>query len=375
MAVRAVRGAIQVEDRHPRGHPRGGHRAGHRGHAAQRARAPTTSSASVFTATPDLTAEFPAYAARLMGSPTCRCCARPRSRCPARCPGCCGCWPTSRRHAPRAEHPPRVPARRRRPAHGPAAVSARRAGAVDPYRLDGAGRTGEHRREARTRVRLHRSRRPRRPVRHRQIDRGPAARRRLGARYLDTGAMYRAATRGRPASRRHAPTTRTRSPGSSPRPRSRSAPTRPTSASRLDGEPVDARDPHAAGSPRPSAPSAPCRRCGRTSWPQQRELIGARRRSSSRAATSARSSGRTARPKVYLTADPEVRARRRAGAGRRRRRRGRGGRPRPPRRLDSSRAASPLAVADDAIELDTTTLDIDAGRRSALPTLAVGVDV
>lgn len=68
----------------------------------------------------------------------------------------------------------------------------------------------------------------------------------------------------------------------------------------------------------------------------------------------------TARPKVYLTADAETRARRRAGElG--------------PRQdlaavaadidrrdqLDSSRAASPLAKAGDAVELDTTRMGID----------------
>jgi cytidylate kinase len=68
----------------------------------------------------------------------------------------------------------------------------------------------------------------------------------------------------------------------------------------------------------------------------------------------------SAAPKVYLTASPETRARRRAGelgAGadlaavaadidRR-------------DRLDSNRAASPLARASDAVELDTTSLEID----------------
>lgn len=67
----------------------------------------------------------------------------------------------------------------------------------------------------------------------------------------------------------------------------------------------------------------------------------------------------TAKPKVYLTASPEARAARRAGelhaadvaaiAADIARRDG----------LDSSRAASPLVQAADAIELDTTELDID----------------
>ena len=75
----------------------------------------------------------------------------------------------------------------------------------------------------------------------------------------------------------------------------------------------------------------------------------------------------TARPKVYLTASPEARARRRAGelgadpavvaADIRRR-----------DELDGSRAASPLVRAADAIELDTTELDIDdvVGRLAEL---------
>jgi cytidylate kinase len=67
-----------------------------------------------------------------------------------------------------------------------------------------------------------------------------------------------------------------------------------------------------------------------------------------------------AQPKVYLTASAQVRARRRAGelgqvadvaavaADIDRR-----------DRLDSSRATSPLVRADDAVELDTTDLDLD----------------
>lgn len=66
-----------------------------------------------------------------------------------------------------------------------------------------------------------------------------------------------------------------------------------------------------------------------------------------------------ARPKVYLTASPEARARRRAAelpgtdvaavAADIARRDG----------LDSTRAASPLMRADDAVELDTTDLDVE----------------
>ena len=68
----------------------------------------------------------------------------------------------------------------------------------------------------------------------------------------------------------------------------------------------------------------------------------------------------TARPKVFLTASPQARAARRAGelgatadvaavaADIERR-----------DRLDSTRAASPLTRADDALEIDTTQMDID----------------
>lgn len=66
-----------------------------------------------------------------------------------------------------------------------------------------------------------------------------------------------------------------------------------------------------------------------------------------------------ARPKVYLTASAQVRAQRRAGeihadidavaADIDRR-----------DRLDSNRAVSPLTMAADAVELDTTDLDVDA---------------
>ena len=67
MAVRAVRGAIQVDARRPRT----------RSWTARPSWSPRCCSATaidpadlisiVFTATPDLTAEFPAYAARLLG--------------------------------------------------------------------------------------------------------------------------------------------------------------------------------------------------------------------------------------------------------------------------------------------------------------------
>lgn len=81
-----------------------------------------------------------------------------------------------------------------------------------------------------------------------------------------------------------------------------------------------------------------------------------------------------ARPKVYLTARPEVRARRRAGelagaevaavaADIARR-----------DRADSTRAASPLARAADAVELDTSELDIDAVVQRLVELTAVPAD-
>ena len=58
----------------------------------------------LFTATPDLTAEFPAYAARQLGPDRRAADVRvARSRCPARCRARCGCWRTSRPSWPRAD--------------------------------------------------------------------------------------------------------------------------------------------------------------------------------------------------------------------------------------------------------------------------------
>jgi cytidylate kinase len=81
----------------------------------------------------------------------------------------------------------------------------------------------------------------------------------------------------------------------------------------------------------------------------------------------------TARPKVFLTASPQARAERRAAeigtdvesvATDIARRDG----------LDSTRAASPLVKASDAIELDTTDLDIDqvVDRLAQLTADAIG---
>jgi cytidylate kinase len=178
---------------------------------------------------------------------------------------------------------------------------------------------------------------------------------RLGARYLDTGAMYRAAT---VAALRHGvalddPVGITRVVEGAKIVIS----TDPEHASiTLDGEPVDAEIRSAETTAAVSAVSAvPSVRAILVD--AQRELIA-----DGGIVVEGRDIGSvvwpTARPKVYLTASPDARARRRAlelgadeaavAADIERR-----------DTLDSSRAASPLVQAADAIELDTTDLDID----------------
>jgi cytidylate kinase len=178
---------------------------------------------------------------------------------------------------------------------------------------------------------------------------------RLGARYLDTGAMYRAATvaalrKGVDLADGVAVTAVVESARIE-------ISTDPEQASvTLDGEPVDAeiRSPETTAAV--SAVSAvPAVRALLVD--AQRALIG-----DGGIVVEGRDIGSvvwpTARPKVYLTASPEARARRRAGevggdvaavAADIARRDG----------LDSSRAASPLTQAADAVELDTTDLGID----------------
>jgi cytidylate kinase len=178
---------------------------------------------------------------------------------------------------------------------------------------------------------------------------------RLGARYLDTGAMYRAATvavlRGGVAL--DDPVGITGAVEAAKIVIS----TDPDAVSvTLDGEPVDAEIRSAPTTAAVSAVSAvPAVRALLVD--AQRELIA-----DGGIVVEGRDIGSvvwpTARPKVYLTASPEARARRRAGetggelaavaADIARR-----------DRLDSSRAASPLTQAADAVELDTTDLDID----------------
>ena len=178
---------------------------------------------------------------------------------------------------------------------------------------------------------------------------------RLGARYLDTGAMYRAATvatlRAGAALDDGVAITEVVEKAII------EISTDPANVSvTLDGEPVDAEIRTAETTSAVSAVSAvPAVRALLVD--AQRALIG-----DGGIVVEGRDIGSvvwpTARPKVYLTASAEARAQRRAGelgadvsavAGDIARRDG----------LDSSRAASPLAQAADATELDTTELDID----------------
>jgi cytidylate kinase len=178
---------------------------------------------------------------------------------------------------------------------------------------------------------------------------------RLRARYLDTGAMYRAATvaalrKGVDLADGVAITTVVEAAQIE-------ISTDPENASiTLDGEPVDAEIRSEATTAAVSAVSAvPAVRALLVD--AQRALIG-----DGGIVVEGRDIGSvvwpTARPKVYLTASPEARAARRAGelggdlaavAADIARRDG----------LDSSRAASPLTQTDDAVVLDTTDLGID----------------
>lgn len=178
----------------------------------------------------------------------------------------------------------------------------------------------------------------------------------LGAAYLDTGAMYRAATLAvlragvsldDPAAIAAAATSRSIDISTDPQ----------HPAVRLDGTPVDAEIRSAPVTAAVSAVSAvPAVRA----W-----LVAAQRRlvAPGGIVVEGRDIGTVvvpdARPKIYLTATPAARARRRAGemgdadlaavaADIERR-----------DRLDSSRADSPLAQAADAIAVDTTELSID----------------
>jgi cytidylate kinase len=183
--------------------------------------------------------------------------------------------------------------------------------------------------------------------------------RRLGSRYLDTGAMYRAAT---------VAALRAGADLADPVAVSRVVEAARIDIStdpekvwvRLDGDPVDEEIRSAEVTSVVSAVSA---------VPAVRAIVVAAQRELIEAGidtvgivVEGRDIGSVvwpmARPKVYLTASPEARASRRAAelhadvsvvAGDIARR----------DELDSSRAASPLLKAADAIELDTTELSVD----------------
>jgi len=178
---------------------------------------------------------------------------------------------------------------------------------------------------------------------------------RLHARYLDTGAMYRAATVAalRDGVDLSDPVAVTESVERADIDIS----TDPANVSiRLDGKPVDEEIRSAAVTAAVSAVSAvPAVRAAVVA--QQRELIG-----EGGIVVEGRDIGSVvwpmARPKVFLTASPQARATRRAAelgadvetvASDIARRDG----------LDSSRAASPLLQAADATELDTTELEVE----------------
>jgi cytidylate kinase len=178
---------------------------------------------------------------------------------------------------------------------------------------------------------------------------------RLGARYLDTGAMYRAATVA--ALRKGVDLADAAAVITVVEAARIEISTDPDHAAiALDGEPVDAAIRSAETTAAVSAVSAvPAVRALLVD--AQRALIA-----DGGIVVEGRDIGSvvwpTARPKVYLTASPEARARRRAGetggdvatvAADIARRDG----------LDSSRAASPLTQTPDAVELDTTDLGID----------------
>ncbi len=181
--------------------------------------------------------------------------------------------------------------------------------------------------------------------------------RRLGARYLDTGAMYRSATLA--ALRAGVAPDDEMGVVECVEAATIEISTDPDSPSiRLDGAIVDAEIRSAEVTSAVSAVSAVAAIRARL-VAMQRELIA-----DGAIVVEGRDIGTvvwpTARPKVYLTASAEIRAERRAGetgqladvaavaADIERR-----------DRLDSSRSASPLARASDAVDLDTTDLDVD----------------
>lgn len=181
--------------------------------------------------------------------------------------------------------------------------------------------------------------------------------RRLGARYLDTGAMYRAATLA-VLSHDVDPADQNRVVATVRSVRIELSTDPERVGVELDGRPVDAEIRSAAVTASVSAVSAiPDVRAVLVE--QQRQLIGA-----GAIVVEGRDIGSVvvpdARAKVYLTASAQARAERRASelgpdvdvaavaADLQRR-----------DQLDSTRAASPLARAADAVDVDTTDLSVD----------------
>ena len=182
----------------------------------------------------------------------------------------------------------------------------------------------------------------------------------LGARYLDTGAMYRAVTWAVLQAGVDPHDAETVAKIARPGARCTSAPTRPSHASGVDGVAVDApirgREVTAAVSAVSAVPAV-----RQLLVAQQREIIAgaAAPASWSRAATSARWSRRR-RPeglpdRVGRTSGPAGAAPSTAGRPRRATAADLARRD----QLDSTRAADPLAQAADAVVLDTTELGID----------------
>jgi cytidylate kinase len=199
---------------------------------------------------------------------------------------------------------------------------------------------------------------------------------RLGARYLDTGAMYRAATLAalQDGVALDDPSAVTAAVEAA---RIDIATDPAVPSITLDGTPVDAQIRSARVTSAVSAVAAvPAVRALLVA--QQREIIDSG--TGVGIVVEGRDIGSVvwphARPKVYLTASAQARAQRRAGEL--------GGRGDVAAvaadiarrdRIDSTRAASPLTRTDDAVELDTTELGIDEVVQRLLElTLDVSVD-
>jgi cytidylate kinase len=198
----------------------------------------------------------------------------------------------------------------------------------------------------------------------------------LGARYLDTGAMYRAVTLAvLRAGVRPSDAERVAAVAGSAELSVGTEPGRPTI--RLDGEDVASEIRSAKVTAAVSAVSAvPAVRARLVG--QQQKIIDVALRAGYGIVVEGRDIGTTVAPsaglKVYLTASSHVRAERRSrqdtAAGREstvdaalaavdRR-----------DRLDSTRAISPLRPAEDAVEVDTTTLGVDDVLRELLALVA-----